>query len=172
MVRVGVVYSEQTDNNYGGKPWQKNYDDHAFGIYHTLIEDHIPFEMVHDRLLDADHLKSFKLLILPNIAALSDTQCEQLQKFVETGGSLLATYETSLYDEEGKPRSDFGLANLFGVSYSNQVEGPLQNSYLRLQSDAATGKFHPVLKGLEDAYRIINGTHRVKVIPKSTFPVR
>jgi hypothetical protein len=170
MVRVGIVYSEQTDNNYGGKPWQKNYDDHAFGIYHTLIEDHLPFEMVNDRLLDTDHLQPFKLLILPNVAALSDKQCDQLREFVKGGGSLVATYETSLYDEEGKARSEFGLSDLFGVSYSHKVEDPLQNSYLRLTKDVSTGKFHPVLEGLEDAYRIINGTHRVSVTPKSTFP--
>jgi hypothetical protein len=169
LVRIGVVYSEQTSANYGENPWQKNYDDHANGIYHALIEDRLPFEMVHDKLLDADHLKPFKLLILPNIAALSEKQCDQLKKFVEDGGSLLATYETSLYDEEGKPRSEFGLANIFGVSYSQGVEGPMQNSYLRLKADA-NGKFHPALKDLEDAYRIINSTHRVKVTPKEKFP--
>lgn len=170
MVRVGIVYSEQTDANYGGKSWQKNYDDHAYGIYHALIEDHMPFEMVHDRLMDPEHLRPYKLLILPNIAALSDKQCDQLRAFVQGGGSIVATYETSLYNEEGKPRSEFGLSDLFGVSYSQGVEGPMQNSYLRLKPDATTGKFHPVVKGLEDAYRIINGTHRVKVSAKENFP--
>jgi len=170
MARVGVVYSEQTSGNYGTQPWQKNYSDHAFGIYHALVEDHMTFEMVNDRLLDAEHLKPFKLLILPNIAVLSDKQCNQLKQFVEGGGSLVATYETSLYDENGKQRVDFGLTDLFGVS-SEGIEGPLQNSYLRLKGDQQTGTFHPVLKGLEDAYRIINGTHRVKVKPKGTFPL-
>ena len=170
LARIGVVYSEQTDQNYGSKPWQKNYHDHAYGIYHSLIEDHLPFEMVNDRLMDADHLKPFKLLILPNVAALSDQQCSQLRKFVENGGSLMATYETSLYNEEGKSRTDFGLSDLFGVSYSQSVEGPLQNSYLRLKADNSNSKFHPVLKGLEDAYRIINGTHQVNVTAKGNFP--
>jgi hypothetical protein len=176
MARVGLVYSEQTDQNYGGMEWQKNTRDHAFGFYHALIEDHMPFEMVNDRLLDHEHLKPFRLLILPNIAALSNFQCDQLRNFVKAGGSLLATYETSLYDEEGKRRSDFGLSDIFGVSSSRSpsgapiVEGPLQNSYLRLKSDAVTGEFHPVLKGLEDAYRIINGTHQVNVTPVAPFP--
>jgi hypothetical protein len=83
LVRVGVVYSQQTDQNYGTKPWQKNYHDHAYGMYHALIEDHIPFEMVNDRLMDEEHLKPYKLLILPNIAALSDKQCDQLRKFMK-----------------------------------------------------------------------------------------
>src|SRR5258706_6741013 len=184
MASVGLVYSEQTDQNYGGMEWQKNARDHALGMYHALIEGHMPFEMVHDRLLSPAHLKSFRLLILPNIAALSDLQCDQLRKFVQAGGSLVATLETSLYDEDGKQRSDFGLSDVFGVSYIHPdhrligagkseepvVEGPFKNSYLKLQSDPATGEFHPVLKGLEDAYRIINGTHQVKVTPVATFP--
>jgi hypothetical protein len=170
LARVGMLYSEQTERYYGSKSWQQNFSDHEKGMYHALIEDRTPFEMVNDRLMDAERLKPFKLLVLPNIAALSETQCDQLRQFVAGGGSLVASYETSLYDEEGKPRNNFGLADLFGVSYDGAVEGPMQNSYLRLKSDVATKQFHPVLKGLEDAYRIINGTHRVKVSPKESFP--
>ena len=170
LARVGMVYSEQTERNYGGKPWQQNLADHKKGMYHALIEDRMPFEMVNDLLMDEEHLKPFKLLVLPNIAALSTAQCTALKKFVENGGSILATYETSLYDEDGKQRNDFGLSELFGVSFAGGVEGPLQNSYLRLKADPQTNKFHPVLKGLENAYRIINGTHRVKVTPLTSFP--
>ena len=169
MARVGMVFSEQ-NRNYGGEAWQQRSGDHALGMYHALIEDRMPFEMVNDRLLDMEHLKPFKLLVLPNIAALSTEQCDQLRKFVEDGGSLVATFETSLYDEAGRRRTNFGLADLFGVSYDKNVEGPMQNSYLRLKKDTATNQFHPVLKDLEDAYRIINTINRVKVIPRSSFP--
>lgn len=170
MARVGMVYSEQTDNKYGGKPWQERNREHGLGMYHALVEDHMPFEMVNDKLLDAEHLKPFKLLVLPNIAALSDAQCDQLRKFVEGGGSLVATFETSLYDQEGKPRSNFGLTDLFGVSFDDDVEGPMKNSYLRLKMDVSTQQYHPVVKGLEDAYKIVNAVHRVKVTPRITFP--
>jgi hypothetical protein len=121
-------------------------------------------------LLDPEHLKPFRLLVLPNCAALSDEQCDKLRKFVDGGGNLLATFETSLYDEEGKRRSDFGLADLFGISYDNGVEGPMQNSYLRLKKDPVTISYHPVLNGLEDAYRIINTIYQVRVKPVSAFP--
>lgn len=170
MARVGVVYSERQGARYGNEQWQQQSGDHALGMYHALIEARIPFEMVHDRLLDAGHLKSFKLLILPNVATLSDQQCRQLQQFVRRGGCLLATFETSLYDEHGKRRRDFGLADLFGVSYGGRVEGPMKNSYLRLKADSKTGKYHPVLAGLEDAYRIINGIWRLEVTPRASFP--
>ena len=79
--------------------------------------------MVHDRLLDAKHTDQFKLLILPNIAALSDHQCEQLREYVRRGGSLMATHETSLYDEWGVRRQDFGLGELFGVRFKGEWKG-------------------------------------------------
>ncbi|HZG26342.1 MAG TPA: alpha-amylase family protein [Chitinophagaceae bacterium] len=171
MARVAMVISEQQTPGYGQQPWQRDNSFHVQGMYHNLVESRMPFEMINTTVLDAEHLKPFKLLILANTAALSDAQCDQLRKFVEGGGSLLATFESSLYDENGKQRSDFGLADVFGVSYNKGVEGPMQNSYLRLRSDPATKKFHPVLNGLEDAVRIINGTFRVKVTPKSaSFP--
>lgn len=170
IARVGVVYSEQTDRNYGGKDWQRNIGDHENGVYHALVEDSMPFEMVNDQLLDEESLRPYKLLILPNIAAMSDAQCEQIRKFAQRGGSIVATFETSLYREDGKPRNDFGLADVFGVSYAGGVEGPMHNSYLRLKEDPSTKQFHPILHGLEDAYRIINTIHQVNVKPTVTFP--
>jgi hypothetical protein len=169
LARVGMVFSEQT-GNYGNETWQQKNGDHEMGMYQALIEARIPFEMVNDRLLDAEHLKPFKLLILPNISSLSDEQCDQLREFARNGGSLQATFETSLYDEKGNRRDNFGLADLFGVSYAKQVDGPMQNSYLNLKSDADSNKFHPVLKDLEDAFRIINTIYMVKVKPEIPFP--
>jgi hypothetical protein len=120
---------------------------------------------VHDRLLDSGHTDPFRTLILPNIAALSDEQCAQLRRFVERGGSLVSTYETSLYDEWGVRRRDFGLADLFGLSATGPAEGPLRNSYLKIEKNEQTGEYHPLLAGLEDAGRIINGAHRIPSQP-------
>jgi beta-galactosidase GanA len=167
MARVGLVYSEQTEQHYGGKPWQQRPGDHENGMYHLLVEDRTPFEMVNDQLLDEEHLKRFKVLIFSNVAALSDAQCAQIRQFVERGGSVVATFETSLYDETGKQRADFGLADMFGVAFDNKVEGPMRNSYLKFEQDPTTRQFHPVVKGLEDAYRMINALYRVNVSPKA-----
>jgi Beta-galactosidase trimerisation domain len=165
LARVGLVYSQQTATFYGGEKARTKVEEPALGFYQALIEARIPFEMVHDRLLDPEHLAAFRTLILPNIAALSNKQCERLKGFVSRGGSIVATYETSLYDEWGIERKDFGLASLFGASFTGTREGPMMNSYLRLEKDPATGRFHPLLSGLEDATRIINGVQRVKVVP-------
>jgi len=168
LARVGLVYSQQTAWFYGGERAAEKVEDHTLGWYQALVESRIPFEMVHDQLLDASHTGQFKTLILPNLAALSDTQCRQLQEFVAKGGSLIATHETSLYDEWGDRRKDFGLAGLFGVSFKGGPAGPMRNAYLRLERDKA--KPHPLLRGLEDAPRIVHGVWRLDVDAREKFP--
>lgn len=163
LARVGMVYSQQTAAYYGWPDAVSRVEDPGLGFYQALVEARIPFEMVHDGLLDEEHLRQFRTLILPNIAALSDAQCEQISAFVRNGGGIVATLETSLYDGHGERRIDFGLAELFGASFAGQLEGPMLNSYLNLRRDPKTGGYHPLLAGLEDAGRIINGTHRVHV---------
>ena len=165
VAAIGLVYSQQTATFYGGEKARAKVEDPALGVYHALVEGRLPFEMVHDRMLTPEHLASFRTLVLPNIAALSDKQCGQLEAFVKQGGSIVATYETSLYDEWGVKRTDFGLAGLLGVSFQGKTEGPMLNSYLKLEKDPATGHFHPLLAGFEDAGRIINGVNRVQVVP-------
>ncbi len=169
LARVAMVYSQQTATFYGGERARQKVEDPTLGMYHALIEARVPFEMAHDRLLDPEHVGRFKLLILPNIAALSIEQCEQLRSYVKRGGSLLATFETSLYDEWGVKRRDFGLADLFGVSFKGKLEGPMKNAYLRIEKDVATGKHHPILAGLEDAERIVHGAFRLEVEPRAEF---
>jgi hypothetical protein len=170
LARVAVVYSEQTQRNYGGKKWQSHLDWHEKGMYHALIEARIPFDMVNDRLLGASELENYKLLILPNVAAVSDAQCDQLRQFVEKGGSIMATFETSLYYENGDLRENFGLADLFGINYAGKVEGPMKNSYLKINPETGSLIYDPVLKDLEDAFRIINGVYRLEVEPEADFP--
>ncbi len=174
LARVAMVYSQQTAQFYGGEHAREKVEDHALGYYQALIEARIPFEMVHDGLLDAAHVDRFKVLILPNIAALSEAQCAQIRDYVGRGGSVVATYETSLYDEWGARRKDFGLADLFGASYDGTAgdhgkDARMTNSYLRLETDPSTGKRHPLLAGLEDAQRIVNGVSRLHTKPAAGY---
>ena len=107
---------------------------------------------------DAARLEQFKVLALPNVANLSDGQCAQLKAFVEKGGGLVATHETSLNDERGKRRADFGLAGLFGASFAGNVIERQQNAYLNLEDHS-----HPLLAGLDFAGRMIHGVKRVEI---------
>jgi Hypothetical glycosyl hydrolase 6 len=184
LARVALLYSEQTLSI--PNPWLPSTasdasddlrrlandrpNDHVLGMYHALIESRVPFELVHEAFLTPDRLDRFKLLILASAAALSDAQCAAIRDYVRRGGSLVATFASSLFDEAGGRRQDFGLADVFGVSFGGRVDGPMQNSYLSLDADQATGRRHPILDGLDDAARIVNGVFRLDVKPAAAYP--
>jgi hypothetical protein len=65
-------------------------------------------------------------------------------------------------------QKNFGLADLFGVDFAGRTDQRMQNAYLRLEHEAAP--HHPLLRGLEDAPRIIHGVARVEVSPREAFP--
>jgi hypothetical protein len=148
LARVGLVSASEG----------RVSSDHASGFYHALVEGRIPFEVVQDSQLAAAHLLPFKVLALPNVANLSEFQCAQLKAFVEKGGGLIATHETSLYDERGRRRDDFGLAGIFGASFAGSVIERQQNAYLNLEDHS-----HPLLAGLDFAGRMIHGVKRVEI---------
>lgn len=165
---VAVVYSQQTAKFYGGPQAGERVEAHIQGVYQALTEARIPFEMVHDRMLGLDQIGRFRALVLPNIAALSDDQCQQLRDYVAHGGSIVATHETSLYDEWGVRRRELGLADLFGVRVTGVLEADMKNSYLQV-GRTPTDRVHQLLAGLTDADRIINGVNRLPTEP--TEPV-
>jgi hypothetical protein len=98
-----------------------------------------------------------------------------LREFVESGGGLVATYETSLYDEWGVRRKDFGLGELFGVTYAGRVDENMLNSNLTIERDPAANGSHLLVRGFEDSVRIINAVNQVHVaaVEQSNFtPLR
>jgi hypothetical protein len=170
LARVALIHSEQTSSYSTGAGPGVRQEDHVLGMYHALVESRVPFELAHEGFLTPDRLDRFKLLILANTAALSDAQCQAVRDFVTRGGSILATFTTSLLDERGRARSNFGLADSFGLSFGGQIDGPMQNSYLNFETDASTGRRHPILDGFDDTPRIVNGVYRVNVRPAIDFP--
>ncbi len=170
LARVAVLYSEQTAAYHTGVADGDRPDDHVLGMYQALVEARVPFELVHESRLIAERLDAFKLLILADAAALTDAQCDAIRAYVARGGSVLATFASSLYTDQGERRADFGLADLFGVRFAGRIDGPMQNSYLSLDADPATGRRHEILEGFDGTSRIINGVFRVDVRAAAAFP--
>ena len=158
IATVGVVWSEANVDAYGrGEAGVRTGQPFA-GIVEALSLHRIPWRAVH-----ADHVArdagELDVLVLPNLAAMSDAQCEAVRRFVASGGGLVATGETSQCDEEGRRRADFGLAGTFGAHATGEHFGSEQgqspspwsswdgHTYLRV----AGGDRPAVLEGLEGA---------------------
>jgi len=167
VATVGVVWSQQNTDFFGRDDAEELVDLPYRGMTHALIRARIPYLPVH-----ADHVErdgpNLKLIILPNVAAMSDAQCAGIRRFVERGGSLIATGASSLYDESGEPRKDFALAGLFGAHRqappSRKLSPGPHHTYLRLTPElraqvwgpkagdepSIEGRRHPVLGGFDE----------------------
>jgi hypothetical protein len=131
---VGVLYGTSSDADA-----VSGLSSHVMGACMALLRARIPFDLVELDRIQAGALQDYQLIVLPNISELSDSHSQQIRSFVSSGRSLVATFEASRRDTSGEYRTDFGLADVFGVT--------------------ATG--HAPLEGLENAQYQIGGDHPI-----------
>ena len=86
------------------------------GAYSALMRSSLPIVTLHRPHFE-ESLQGFREICLANVALMSDAQAAAVRRFVRAGGGLIATHETSLYDEKGQRRSDFALSDVFGARY-------------------------------------------------------
>lgn len=149
VATVGVVWSQRNTDYFGRDNADELVDQPWRGFTQALVRARIPFIAVNADRIDGDS-KDLAVLILPNLGAMSDNQIQAVRKFVQRGGALIATGQTSLFDQNGDPRSDFALAELFGVS-GGKAQRPariseMRHTYLRLPPEL-NGQRHPMLAG-------------------------
>jgi hypothetical protein len=141
MPQVGILTGAQTikwyENSYFVPQAYKNYYYGAWQLLKDLGYDAEPFL---DYEMTAERLAKYKLIYVPNAACLSEAQGSSLASYVESGGTLVATHLTSLADEFGRPRRNYGLTKLFGASVKAPEPLEMPDLYLRV---APSGKLIP-----------------------------
>ncbi len=189
VATVGVVWTQENVDFYGRDAAEDRVGLPQRGLSNALIRARIPYLPVH-----ADHIArdaaahGLAALILPNLGALSDAHCAAIRRFVEAGGGLLATGESTLYDEWGDRRPDFALADLFGAHATGAHHGSsgaadpsweewAKHTYLRLTPElrarvygpqvgtepAIAGERHPALRGFDET-DILPFAGRIEVV--------
>jgi len=153
VATVGLVWSQPNTDFYGRDAAEERVSLPERGVAQALLRARIPYLPIHADHIDRDS-GDLALLILPNLGSMSDEQCAAVRRFVERGGGLLATGESSLYNEWGDVRSDFALADLFSVSASGTYHGSSnaaaaswetwgKHTYLRISPELRAGVYGP-----------------------------
>ncbi len=93
----------------------------------TLIQAKVPFDIIFDQHLK--NLSKYRVLVLADQECLSGDQLDLIRAYVKNGGGLVATEQTSLYNEWRERRRDFGLADFFGLhARPPEAGGPIARS--------------------------------------------
>jgi hypothetical protein len=160
LARTCLLYPQRS---YAyGKSTQAAYR----GAFRVLTEHQVPFDCAHDLVLDQagnDTLRErYDLLILPEVACLSDHQAVVVDAFVERGGRVLATGATGLYTERGRARDAYALACL-GAARVVTTRPDMRSAYWRVDA-------HDVLPDLPDTDLIFldGAMHLIEARPGAT----
>lgn len=175
--RVAIVWPDRTMNFYQGSETPMaagvgktpnaeigNVNAEFTGITNALMQMQAPFDVLDDEALEKEDLSRYDIVILPNMACMSDRACSGLREFVRKGGNLLATFETSLYDETGSRRADFALGDLLGVRDAARLVGPARWDYMKKSASS------PLLDGLDREYLPAPSFH-LKVVAVGAKPL-
>ena len=132
--QVGILVGDQTIDWYAGKHFvAKAYENCAHGAYQLLKANGFESEPFLDWQMSPELLSRYQMLYAPNAVCLSDAQCAMLTAYVRNGGRLLATHLTSVADEYGRARKNYGLAELFGVEFVEPEPVEIPDLYLKLR---------------------------------------
>jgi hypothetical protein len=144
----GIHFSARTrDFCYGDKP--RSYRVSHQGIYEALNRSQIITDFIMDQSMNLDEISGYKIIYLPDSACLSDEQCEAIRAYVNQGGVVVATLNSSLFNEWGEKRTNFALADVFGVDYCSE-----DSSVFKPDTEDGTWS------------RIFAGRHGIMYLPK------
>ena len=158
IASLAVLYPQRTIAFYRSGEPAGGSSEYLQGLYYALLDGRFLFDFVHEDAIGPETARRYQALLLPNAAYLDDEHCQRIREYVGAGGSLLATFETSRYTGWGDARSDFGLADVFGVTAVGETIGPLPNSYMRIEQ-----RPHAIFAGFEGTALLPGPENRVPI---------
>ncbi len=103
-----------------------------------LTRSHIPYRLIRS---DRPDFTGINTLMINDCAYMTTAEVEAIRDYVKTGGKLIATGCTSLFDLKGNSTGEFALADVFGVSFSGSFSGKI--SYLGYKGELDTAPAIP-----------------------------
>jgi len=122
-----------------GKQFRGNFTLSWKGCYEALYRCGAPFDVI----AEENDLSRYQLLFAPTAACLDAVTAQKLRDYVADGGNLLATFDTSAFDENGRPLGALRLGDVFGVETAFDFAEMGRSSYLTL-----TAPEHPLFDGI------------------------
>ncbi len=149
LTDVVIYYSKNSAHILGDEAFSTPIK----GMIRMLQDAHLQYGFISDYQLTPDILNRCKVLILPNVVSIDDNHATIIRQWVNNGGKLLATFETSLYNEDGKKRNDFLLNDLFGCHFTGDIANTEMDCYQKVITR------NSILTGFDKTELLHNGGH-------------
>jgi hypothetical protein len=120
------------------------------GFTLAMLDERLSLDVCPSTEVSESWLEGQRVIALCGASGLTNDMAKLLADWVERGGGLLATYDTGLYDENGKVRQGGALKELLGVNIKGEALDTQPECYYRIQeTHPALGEYHSgaVVKG-------------------------
>jgi hypothetical protein len=123
-----------------GKSW--NWPMMCGGLALALLDERIGLDVNPSTEMSEEWLRGQKVIALSGASGISVEEAKRLSAWVRSGGGLLATYDSGLYDEKGQLRHDGGaLRDILGVKMKGQLASQPECCYRVTEGHAALGEY-------------------------------
>ncbi|MGI6336586.1 MAG: alpha-amylase family protein [Eubacteriales bacterium] len=99
-----------------------NHSDAFLGAFEILTRAHLQFVVLDEEAVEKGALDTMDTVILPTYACMRESVSEKLHAFAQSGGTVIATYDSGMYDARGKLRNASLIADLAGIRSLNGFE--------------------------------------------------
>jgi len=86
----------------------------------ALSRSHIDYDILTEK--NIDELSRYKVIILPDLYRMKESECDKIREFVKNGGRIFVTGSTSALSSDGKNKDKFMLEDVLGVKYREFVD--------------------------------------------------
>jgi hypothetical protein len=128
---IQALYNFQPGKDFGSPSAHRNG---ALATAHHLMDHNLPFSVITRKNLA--ELNRYQIVILPNMVIIHPDEIAAFRAYVEGGGSLYLSKQTSLVDYEGHLQGNFLLSDLAGVNYLGKTSELL--TYVAPVADCAS----------------------------------
>ncbi|HLV87820.1 MAG TPA: alpha-amylase family protein [Candidatus Sulfotelmatobacter sp.] len=138
LLSIAMLYSEATREEIAGQRLPVHFRQSVTGALEALTYSGRPVESVPEFNLTADYLSQFEILVLPEVEALASQHAQVIRDWVRKGGTIFASGKCGLFDETGRPRSNFPLADVFGADLVSEEKQYAYEPSGKLKEDVSS----------------------------------
>ncbi len=146
VAQACILYSHENDwtLQQPGQPNKFfNLREHIQLLYNALHDRNVPVDFARP----SEDLSPYKIVFAPSLHLLTGGEADRLKLYVQNGGTLVATFNTGLVDENvTAPDSGFphDLTDLFGLEVVEfDMLPPNEENHLTFKGSFPTGHLHP-----------------------------
>ena len=131
------------DGKESNVEYRADHRSEYMGFVEMLEHEHILFDSIDDVSIET-RLDSYPLVILPACGSMSESNKEALRKYVSNGGTVIASFDTGVFNEYCTEKDCKFFEELFGVKYQGALKHNDRRDYMHLVEDSFPG-LEPIL---------------------------